>query len=67
MKNKLNIVSIFIFGLILTLVYYRWFTFGPIIGGDWPFLFKETLKEFHLFVPYWNTWQGNGLGLTNPI
>jgi len=67
MKNKLNTITIFIFSLILILVYHRWFNFNPIIGGDWPFLFKETLKEFPLFVPSWNTWQGNGLGGTNPI
>lgn len=61
-KNKENIVWAFIFVSILGLVYRGWFTLNPIIGGDWPFIFDETLSEFPL-IPYpWNTWQANGLG-----
>ena len=67
LKNIVNIFWAFIFILILGSVYYRWFTLDPIIGGDWPYFFNETLKEFPIFFPSWNTWLGNGWGGTHPI
>jgi hypothetical protein len=65
LKNKVNIFLTVIIILITGLIYYRWFAPGLIIGGDWPFLFDEALKEFPLAVPSWNTWLGNGLGGTS--
>ncbi len=67
MKNKLNIFSILFFGFIFISVFHKWFFQGEIIGGDWPYLFKESLNNYHFLVPSWNVWQGNGLGGTNPI
>lgn len=67
MKNKLNIFLILLFGSIFVLVFNRWFSQSEIIGGDWPYLFKESLENYYFLVPSWNTWQGNGLGGTNPI
>jgi len=67
MKNKLNIFLILLFGCIFTSIFHRWFFQGEIIGGDWPYLFKESLNNYYFLVPSWNTWQGNGLGGTNPI
>jgi len=66
-KNKANLVGLMLFGLVLGLAYYRWFTPTPIIGGDWPYFFNETIKEFPFSVPSWNTWRANGLGGTNQI
>ncbi len=66
-KNIKNAIWVFIFVLILGLVYYRWFTLTPVVGGDWPYFFNETIREFTLTVPPWNTWYGNGLGGTSPI
>lgn len=67
LKNRTNVFWVFSFILILGSVYYRWFTLNPIIGGDWPYFFNETLKEFPLLFPSWNTWLGNGWGGTNSI
>src|SRR5438105_1392783 len=63
MRNKFN----FIFFLLLIAIYYKWFSLPYIIGGDWPYFFDETLKEFPFLVPSWNTWQANGLGGINPV
>lgn len=67
MKNKLNIVLISLFVAVFVSIFYRWFFGGEIIGGDWPYLFKESLENYYFLVPSWNTWQGNGLGGTNPV
>lgn len=62
MLNKFKILLIFFLGL----VFFRWFGSNEIVGTDWPYFFNETLKQFPPLVPSWNTWQGNGLGWTNP-
>lgn len=67
MKNKVSLFSIFLFVLIFISIFYKWFFQSEIIGGDWPYLFKESLSRYSFFVSAWNTWQGNGLGGTNPI
>lgn len=67
MRNRLNIFLIFFFGSILISVFHRWFFQSEIVGGDWPYLFEESLENYHFLVPSWNAWQGNGLGGTNPI
>lgn len=65
LKNFTNslvlIISIIIFGII----YIHWFDHEFIIGGDWPYFYNETIKEFSLIVPSWNAWQSNGLGGIN--
>ena len=53
-----------IFIILLVDIYYSWFVNANIIGGDWPFFFNETLKEFTLFPPAWSLVHGNGLGGT---
>jgi len=67
MKDHLKKVLILFPILIVISVYYRWFFLPDIIGGDWLYLFKESLENYYFLVPSWNTWQGNGLGGTNPI
>lgn len=67
MKNLSHKSYIIVFGLIFAVIFCRWFTMGQIIGGDWPFLFDEALREFSLPVPVWHTWFGNGLGGITPV
>jgi len=66
MKAKNNFIPALVFIIVILFLYSPWFTHGEIIGGDWPYFFKETLKEIPLSIPSWNTWQGNGLGGINP-
>jgi len=67
MKKNVSLFSIICFCLIFLAVYYRWFLPNPIIGGDWPFFYQETLGSFSLPVPSWNPLEGNGLGAVSPI
>ncbi len=47
---------------IFTIVFWSWFSPGPIIGGDWPYFFTETIREFRSYPESWNTVYGGGLG-----
>jgi len=60
-KNRLWLLFLFLIGFILT-VYRNWFLSPNIIGGDWPYFFNETLKQFTFFPPAWSLMHGNGLG-----
>ncbi len=63
MKNKL--FSILFLSVILGLigyVYRDWFRIPEIIGGDWPYYFKENLDSFTLYPSLWVPWAGNGTG-----
>jgi len=60
-KNKLWVLFLLLIGFILV-VYQNWFLFPDIIGGDWPYFFKERLRELHFFPPAWSSLHGNGLG-----
>lgn len=62
MKNRLNLIFFFLLGLI---VFRTWFIAPQIIGGDWPYFFNESLKDFSFFTS-WETWQNNGLGGISP-
>ncbi len=50
--------------ILILIVFKNWFLNPEIIGGDWPYFFNETLKEFTLFPPAWSSLHGNGLGGT---
>ncbi|MEK7502014.1 MAG: hypothetical protein AAB609_00650 [Patescibacteria group bacterium] len=62
--SKLSMLFTSIFIILLVDIYYSWFVNANIIGGDWPYFFNETLKEFTLFPPAWSLVHGNGLGGT---
>jgi len=64
MKNKLYFFSLLSVSLIFLTLFKSWFIGREIIGGDWPYFFNETLKEFTLFPPAWSVVHGNGLGGT---
>ncbi len=67
MKIKPNIGVVFLVLLFLVLIYGRWFWGGEIIGGDWPYFWRETLRGMFWYPYLWASWQGNGLGGINPL
>src|SRR3989344_5887845 len=48
-------------------IYRAWFTGGEIIGGDWPYYWRDSFLEMKLWPSLWAQWQENGLGGTNPL
>lgn len=40
---------------------------APIIGGDWPYSFTESLARFSLWPQAWFQLTGNGLGSIHPV
>lgn len=48
--------------IIIFLIFKNWFISETVIGGDWPYFFNETIREFPLFTPSWSSFHGNGLG-----
>ncbi len=58
MKKLVSLLPFIAIGIIFS----DWFTTREVIGGDWPYFYSETLKEFSLFVPSWSSYHGNGLG-----
>lgn len=32
------------------------------LGGDWPYFYSETIRQFSIFVPSWISYLGNGFG-----
>lgn len=60
MKNRLIVI---LFGSILIVAIFKsWFINSQIIGGDWPYFFKETLQGFSPVPLSWRPISGNGLG-----
>ncbi len=53
-------LAIFLF--ILGVIFKNWFLGEAIIGGDWPYYYRETLQEFTFFPVTWNPEFNNGLG-----
>jgi len=67
MKNKSNLLFSLLLLVLIGIIYREWFFSKEIIGGDWPYVFPEVLKDM-LFPPSsWVSWQGNGLGGINPV
>ncbi|MDO8659797.1 MAG: hypothetical protein Q7K54_04335 [Candidatus Parcubacteria bacterium] len=65
--RKLNIFYTFLFFGFIFFIFRNWFLAPQIIGGDWPFFFDETFKNYSFFFSSWNPFQGNGLGGTAPF
>ncbi len=63
MKNRLIIY--FIGLLIIAAIFRGWLINSQIIGGDWPYFFRETLLDFSLSPKSWKPISGNGLGGQN--
>ena len=63
-KNPSLLLQFFIGIIIIVFIFRQWMLSSEIIGGDWPFFFNETLKQFTLFPPAWSLVHGNGLGGT---
>ena len=65
--RKLNIFyTLFFLGFIF-FIFRNWFLAPQIIGGDWPYLFPEMLRDPSIYFSSWNPGQGNGLGGINPV
>ncbi len=47
---------------IVSVFFRRWFLYGEIISGDWPYFYSEFLKSLPFLVSSWSSYQGNGLG-----
>jgi len=52
--------------LVILLVFINWFISNEIVGGDWPYFFRETVINFSVFPPAWAPFFGNGLGGMSP-
>lgn len=65
MKKQNIYYSLFLVGFIF-LIFRNWFLVPKIIGGDWPYLFDENLRNYSLYFSAWNSFVSNGLGGTNP-
>lgn len=57
-----KLISVCFLLSVFTIVFWSWFSPGPIIGGDWPYFFEEMLSEFRLYPQSWNPMYSNGLG-----
>jgi hypothetical protein len=49
-------------GLLVLLVFRGWFGHPEIIGGDWPYVFGEMVRELSFIPTLWQPIQGSGLG-----
>lgn len=66
MKKQDNFYIVFLCGFFF-LIFRNWFLNPQIIGGDWPFIFEETFKNYSFYFSAWNPFVGNGLGGVTPI
>jgi len=57
-----NLFPLIFLGILIALIYYPWFVHDQIVGGDWPFYYPETLKQFSILPPAWSEIHNNGLG-----
>ena len=64
--NKKYLALILFFGLFIYLVYHRWFIGGDIIGGDWPYLFPEMVRNQSYIPSSWQSGYGGGMGGISP-
>ena len=63
----INAVYTVIFLFVICFIFRNWFFASEIIGGDWPYYYKEMLKAFHFFPLAWNPQGNRGLGGLDPI
>ncbi|MCL4418656.1 hypothetical protein M1146_00980 [Patescibacteria group bacterium] len=61
--NKILLISVSV--IILVTIYGKWFIGKEIIGGDWPYYYKEMLRGFSYVPPLWTSQGGTGLGGVN--
>lgn len=66
MKNSFSLFLLLCIVLSIFFIYSPWFLHKEIIGGDWPYLFTENIKDLSLTTSIWNPIQGNGLGGQSP-
>ena len=64
LRNKLSIVLFLLFFFLVLFIYRPWLLISNIIGGDWPFLYQESVNTFSFLPPSWSGVHGNGLGGT---
>ena len=64
--RKLNIFYTLLFFGFIFFVFRNWFFAPQIIGGDWPYFFDKTLRNYSFFFSSWNPFQNNGLGGISP-
>lgn len=61
---NLNFLHRWLFLLLVLFIFRNWITSNAIIGGDWPFIFDEVIKERSFMPPAWSYIHGNGQGGT---
>lgn len=62
-----NILSLCFVSTLIVTIYYKWFIYPDVIGGDWPYFYSATLKETPFLPPSWHEIFGNGLGGISPV
>ncbi|MDO8660239.1 MAG: hypothetical protein Q7K54_06650, partial [Candidatus Parcubacteria bacterium] len=65
--KKLNIFYTFLFFGFIFFTFRNWFLTPQIIGGDWPYFFEETFKNYSFYFSSWNPFDGNGFGGMSPF
>lgn len=66
MRKREYLYILFVLAGILTFAFGRWFLPHPIIGGDWPYIWPQTLREMAALPSAWSRTQGGGLGGISP-
>ena len=57
-----------IVGIIISLIYYPWMFVGKTLsGGDWPYLFKETIQRFSFLPDPRSLWLGPYYQITSKV
>lgn len=62
--KKLDYFSLIFLIVFLGVVFKNWIVSPQIIGGDWPYLYQESVDLFAFPLPAWSSLHGNGLGGT---
>ena len=65
--KKINIFYTSLFFVFIFFIFRNWFLAPEIIGGDWPYFYNETLKDYSFFFSSWNPLQSNGFGGMSPM
>lgn len=65
MKKKIDILLVFLLFITAIAIFKNWVSGKEIIGGDWPYYYKEMLRDFSYIPPLWSSQGGAGLGGVN--
>lgn len=65
--KKFNFLYTIAIVLLILYIFRNWLLNPLIIGGDWPYYYKDFLKSFSIVPTFWQPWLGNGLGGVQPL